>query len=446
MSVESLTALIPRSFPNGSRWRDGEGGAFAVLVALAVAIAGYAVADGHQVLAIGVCVFPIVGWLSTRPTIPLVLLGASIPGLISLTGNGTGSTANGGYNASVSDFVLVLVGIGILLKWLAGKSEPVFRSLRPIALPVLAYSVVMVMVLAVHPSLRELFKTGQRFELFLLPLIVGAFAALTGRHIRVLQAYVLATTAVAVLWPIYHLGLSKNPVGQLIANAIVLLVGVRALRRLWPCLFFLVPGLVLTVSRGSIAATAVGIMVVLVLQRTRSRRVLTRVLPIVLVALAAFAFAPPALQSRVTTLHAGTTTPGGYAIYVREKFAQDAHKIIGQHQWTGVGIGNYYAASAAISTTPALDPHQVVLLQEAEGGYPLAAAFVLLIVGTMLVLRRMRQVDVGPAAAGVLIATVAHGLVDVYWVRGTPILGWLLVGMACGSFLNARKATAATLQ
>jgi hypothetical protein len=50
----------------------------------------------------------------------------------------------------------------------------------------------------------------------------------------------------------------------------------------------------------------------------------------------------------------------------------------------------------------------------------------------------MRQIDVGPAAAGVLIATVAHGLVDVYWVRGTPILGWLLVGMACGRLMKLR--------
>jgi hypothetical protein len=33
---------------------------------------------------------------------------------------------------------------------------------------------------------------------------------------------------------------------------------------------------------------------------------------------------------------------------------------------------------------------------------------------------------------------VAHGLVDVYWVRGTPILGWLLVGMACGGLLKLR--------
>jgi O-antigen ligase len=244
------------------------------------------------------------------------------------------------------------------------------------------------------------------------------------------------------VWPIHHLGLNKNPVGQLIANAILLLVGVRSLRRLWPCLLLLGPGLVLTVSRGAIVGAAVGIMIILVLQRTRVRPMLTRVLPLVLLALGAFAFAPPAVQSRVTTFHPGKSTPAQYAIYLRDKYVKDANQIIAAHPWTGVGIGNYYEADAAISTTPVLDPHQVLLLQEAEGGYVFAAAFMLLILGTMLVLRRMREIDVGPAAAGVLIATATHGLVDVYWVRGTPLLGWLLVGMACGGFIRRRRATA----
>jgi hypothetical protein len=56
----------------------------------------------------------------------------------------------------------------------------------------------------------------------------------------------------------------------------------------------------------------------------------------------------------------------------------------------------------------------------------------------------MRQIDVAPAAAGILIATVAHGLVDVYWVRGTPVLGWLLVGMVCGGLARRREAQTET--
>jgi membrane-bound metal-dependent hydrolase YbcI (DUF457 family) len=71
-------------------------------------------------------------------------------------------------------------------------------------------------------------------------------------------------------------------------------------------------------------------------------------------------------------------------------------------------------------------------LEAAEGGYVFAASFVLLIAGTAFALWRLRRFELAPVAAAVLLATVAHGLVDVYWVRGTPVLGFLLVGMVCG--------------
>ena len=432
MSAETLTALL-------SRRREPDEVTFAAGVLVACGVAAFALASGHETLAIAGSVAPMAGWLATRPTAPLVLFGLSIPAVMSLTSNGLGSTGNGGYNTSVNDFLLLLIALGIALKWMSGKSEPVLRSLRPVALPVLPYCGVMLIVLAVHPGIREVLKTGQRFELFLLPLIVGAFAALTGRHIRVLQAYVVATTILAVVWPTHHFGLNKNPMGQMIANAVLLLIGVRALRRLWPCLVPLGAGLIFTVSRGAIAGALIGVMVILVLQRRGARPVLTRILPVALVALGAFALAPPDVQSRITTIHAGTSNPGAYAIYVRKKLAKDAREVIAAHPWTGVGVGNYHAAVSAVGATPVLDPHQVVLQQEAEGGYILGAAFVVLVAGTMLALRRMRQVDVSAAAAGVLIATVAHGLVDVYWVRGTPILGWLLVGMACGGLTKLRS-------
>jgi O-antigen ligase len=434
MSEGTLAALLPRRY-------EREQVAFAGAVVVACAVAAMALAADHQTVAVVASVVPIAAWCATRPTAPLVLFGLSIPAVMSLTNNSLGSTGNGGYNTSVSDFLLLLIVVGIVFRWMSGRSEPVLRSLRPVALPVLPYCGVMLILLAVHPGIREVFKTGQRFELFLLPLIVGAFAALTGRHIRVLQAYVVATTILAVVWPVHDFGLNKNPMGQMIANAILLLVGVRALRRLWPCLVPLAAGLIFTVSRGAIVGTVIGIMVILVLQRTRARPVMTRVLPFALVALSAFAVAPPAVQSRVTTFHAGTgTTPGEYAIYLRQKYAKDAQQIIRAHPWTGVGIGNYYAADSAVAATPVLDPHQVLLQQEAEGGYIFGAAFVVLVGGAMLALRRMRQVDVAAAAAGVLIATVAHGLVDIYWVRGTPVLGWLLVGMACGGLVKLRSA------
>ena len=59
--------------------------------------------------------------------------------------------------------------------------------------------------------------------------------------------------------------MQKNPVGQMIANAILVLVGVRALRGLFVCLPFLVLGLFLTQSRGALVAAAVGFLVLTIM-------------------------------------------------------------------------------------------------------------------------------------------------------------------------------------
>ena len=117
-------------------------------------------------------------------------------------------------------------------------------------------------------------------------------------------------------------------------------------------------------------------------------------------------------------------------------------KIIKAHPYVGIGVGNYVAGTAE-GGTQAVDPHEVLLLQAAEGRLPssplLSSCWSL---GLYSRLRRMRRVDVAVAAAGVFVATVAHGLIDVYWVRGTPVLSWLLVGMACGGLARMRQQAA----
>lgn len=414
---------------------------FALIAVGAATIAGYELTNGSLRLAIAFSLIPLAVWLLSHPAIPLVLLGASIPAaIVSLSG---ASEYSSGYKFGASDILLALVGAGILLEWSVARPVPVVRALRPVARPVAQYAAVMLLLLSFHHGFHDIVKTAQRFELFLIPLVVGAFAALTGCHVRVLKAYVLASTLLALVFPFDSFGMQHNPVGQFVGNAILLLVAVRSLRRFFPCFAILVPGLLLIQSRGAILATALGFGVIITLQFSGKRPGLRRALPIILVALGGFVLAPPSVQQRLTTLSSGspsqTQTSGQYAIYLRRQFAKDAHRIIDSHYLTGVGIGNYFAGDTRVSAAPVQDPHEVLLLQAAEGGYPLAASFVLLVVGVLFALRRLRRVDVGAAAAGVLIATVAHGLVDVYWVRGTPVLGWLLVGMACGGLSRMRE-------
>jgi hypothetical protein len=226
----------------------------------------------------------------------------------------------------------------------------------------------------------------------------------------------------------------------MIVGAILLLISVRGLRRLLPCLPILVVGLALTASRGAVLGLVVGIAVLTVWLGGRSRRILVaRTLAVVVTAALIYQWLPSSVTTRFATLSSGTSTPAAYAIYVRGEYAHDAEQLIDAHPWTGIGVGNYLAGSAALGSQTT-DPHDVILLEAAEGGYIFAASFVLLIAASAFALWRLRRVDLAPVAAAVLLATAAHGLVDVYWVRGTPVLGFLLVGMACGLAAQRRLA------
>ena len=397
-----------------------------LLVVVTAVLAAYALSTGHAPIALGIAVLPLAVWESTRLTAALVLLGASLPEVWNLAGGTTSA------NVALSDLLLVFIGGSILLRAVAAESAPALHALRPVAFPVIQYGSFLFLLLLVHPGGRELLQTGQRVELFVLPLIVGAFAALAKRYLQVLKSYVLAATVLAAVWPLDHLSLQKNPVGQFIGNAILLLSALPQLRRLFPCLLVLVPGLFLTASRGAVAATVIGLAVVVLMHESRGRVVVTRVIPVLIAAAAAFVLVPAAVSQRLTTTSAGDQrTTAQYSIHAHQQYLHDAHAIIASHRWTGIGVGNYLAGDPYLGTQTT-DPHEVVVLQEAEGGYGFAASFVFLLAATSFILYRMRRVVLAPAAAAVLIATVAHGLVDVYWVRGTPVLGWLLVGMACG--------------
>ena len=165
------------------------------LAAAIAVLAGYELVHTGEQRAVALCLLPLVAVLLARPTVPLVPLGASIPLLHSFT--------VGGYFVTLSDLLLVLIVAGILLQAVITGSAPAIRALRPVALPLAIYASVMIVLLPAHLSFGEIVKTGQRFELFLFPLLVGAFAALASRHLPMLQAYVLSATVLAVAWPLH---------------------------------------------------------------------------------------------------------------------------------------------------------------------------------------------------------------------------------------------------
>jgi hypothetical protein len=405
--------------------RPSAGVVDAALGVFAAVVVGYTLVV-HASLVLVLVVGLAAVWFFTRPVLAAMALGAALPAMQDLAGG------HAGVHVSASDIVLVFFAARLLGDVAVGRALPIVRALRPVAVAVLPYSALMLVLFGAHLGTGSLLNTIQRFELFLLPLLVGAFLALRQEHMRVLKAYVVASTLVAVSWPLNPLHLQKNPAGQLLANAILLLVGVPALRRFFPCLPLLVLGLFGTQSRGAILAALIGVVLILLMQTGRDLRfVASRVVPLLIAALVAFQWMPSDARARVTSFNASFAMAGGYSIYVRDRYQQDAKRIVAAHPLIGVGIGNYLAGDSEAGTTTN-DPHQVLLLDAAEGGYGLAVAFLVLVIGSVLALRKLRHIVLAPAAAGVLLATVAHGMVDVYWVRGTPVLGWLLVGMVCG--------------
>ena len=119
-------------------------------------------------MAFVICFIPLAAWLVARPMIPLVMLGASLPFVANLAGSGSS------VSVAASDLLLALVAAGILFEAsVAARPQPAIRALQPVRLPVLAYTVFVIALIPFHASVNEVLQTAQRFELYLIPLVVG---------------------------------------------------------------------------------------------------------------------------------------------------------------------------------------------------------------------------------------------------------------------------------
>jgi hypothetical protein len=377
----------------------------------------------------------------SSPMLSAALLGLSIPEIQDVTGG------HFGLHVAASDLLFVLIGGRLFVEATLQRRRPTALALRRVQVPVLQYVWIVVLLLVIHFGFTSAVKSAQRLELLYLPMLAGAFLVLRGQHMVALKAYVLSATVLAVAWSVDQHALTgqfqKNPVGGFIASAVLLLIAVPRLRRLLWCTPILLIGVGLTASRGAVLALAAGIVVIVLMQAATSRRgaALARILTLLLLGLVVFQFLPTTITTRLTNYTVSQRSRSSYALYIREEYDHDAEQLIAAHPLTGVGVGNYLAGSAALGTSTT-DPHNVILLEAAEGGYLFAASFIVLIAGLAFALWRMRRVELAAAAAAVVVATFVHGLVDVYWVRGTPVLGFLLVGMVC-ALASQRKAEAA---
>lgn len=285
-----------------------------------------------------------------------------------------------------------------------------------------------------HPELDVWLKLAQRLELVAVWLLVGACLVATNTTRLFLAGFVATSTALALMWIANPgaagvLGTQKNPGGGFIA-ASILIVLLSPLASHWriPLLLVLTGGLIGTGSRGSMVGLAVALLVLIVFVR-HWRRVILQLAAICVGAFAALQFLPKSLVDRI----AGRTSASSYNADIRDVFVQDALRQWNDAPWTGVGVGQYEQLNSALARISTHDPHNVFVLAFTEGGWPLGVAFLALAGGTLLWLMRKPKTTAVVLALTVQISTLAHAYVDVYWVRGTPAIGWALIGVAAAA-------------
>jgi hypothetical protein len=399
-------------------------GLIAVLV-LAVSTA-YAF-DRSLALGIVLACLPFVPLLLAHPRIAAVLGVAVLPISADVLSGAP-------VRLSLPDLILAIAFLGTLT--VASRHD--WLALRPMLPFVAVYAVVLAVAVAAHSDTAAVVNGVQRLQIVLVPLVVGALCLQLRGLQRALSCYIVVACVVGLAFSAdllpTSLAFQKNPVGQFLVGALLVILGTQGPRWRWLAVPPLGYGLFQTESRGALLGLVLGILVLLVANiGTRRVRTALILLPVIVVLGVTYASLPDDVQQRTSTLTAGDRANGGgaqYTIRIRGAFQRDAITLIREHPGTGVGIGHYLSGDLFRGTLTA-DPHNVLLLEAAEGGLPMLAAFGVLILGTCVVLwRRRRDSPLAVVALAVQVSTVGHGCVDIYWVRGTPVLAWLLVGAA----------------
>lgn len=233
------------------------------------------------------------------------------------------------------------------------------------------------------------------------------------------------------------LGIQKNPSGGFISAALIILVlSPTPNRYRLPGILVLCGGLLSTGSRGSLLGLAVAVALLLLFTK-QWRRIFAPLVFAVMGGLAAFAALPESVTRRILS----QDSEGAYNIDIRGAFVADALAKFEEVPWIGIGVGNYIQSDPALLSVRTRDPHNVYALSLAEGGYPLLAAFLLMVGGSLLWLMTKQKTWLVALAIAIQVSTLVHAFVDVYWVRGTPSVGWLAMGAAAAYLYTHRRAT-----
>jgi O-antigen ligase len=321
------------------------------------------------------------------------------------------------------------------------------RRLRRVLALIAVYEAILLGPVLANATRPGILEWGHRLVLLGGSVVVGSWLVTYGLHRRALRLFYVGSGFVAGAAVVdcvrrsfaapYPFGLHKNFVGNIVGSALLLLLIApdetgTEVRWRRPLTWVLVAGLAASQSRGSILAVAVGLILWGLASRDRRRRrliVVAGVVPLL-------AFVLLSLRAEVSQ---GSTEFS--SIGSRQVFETQALDVFRSAPIFGRGIRFYFTGSFALQS----NPHQLILETLAESGIVGLVALLILMGGTLHTLRQ-RRVALSLAASTIIVARIAHGLVDIFWVAGVQSFPWMVVGMAVTGPVTSRHRRAIRAQ
>ena len=203
--------------------------------AAAAALAVGALSSRSMLLALLVTVVPLGVVIAVQSSRLVVLAAlAAVPFASDVLGG-----AVPGVQVAATDLLLVVCVVGLVLPLLRDQELAArLARLRPLAGPLLVYVAALLVVLAAHPEVTSLANSLQRVELAVVPAVVAAALLDRSTLMTGLRLYVLSSAALAAAFTVAQVGgapevlfgVNKNPAGQFIASALLIVIGTRAVR------------------------------------------------------------------------------------------------------------------------------------------------------------------------------------------------------------------------
>lgn len=379
---------------------------------------------------------------------PVNLAVLAVCGVFAVQRLGAASTAPGSSGGISYTDALITVAAFLALPAVLGTPE--FGRLRLPLLGLGAYLGCLLPSVILHASSRVYLEWGHRLVLVGGSLLVGAWLAREGRTRLALRWLTVVACVIAVLAmrntaithfrPATPLGLNKNFIGGMFSSVIVVVaaapksIGIGA-RAQALTLLLLAGGLVASHSRGGMLAAAAGLLLAFILDRRAASRRIRALGVLVAVVLAGFSF-----FSIRSQLGQNSAQLNNGSIGVRFNVEKVTRQVWRTSPITGVGLKYFTTGKFGPFAQAA---NNAVDNELAESGVIGLAGFVVLQGAVVTAgVRRRRSGPLISAATGVVVASLLHGMVDIYWSAGSVTLSFLILGMALTSTTANSKYSA----